>query len=104
MESDGRLWVAAQLLLAKHGEGALPVAHRHAKEWVARQDPAAASLWQAIAERVERLSLAGAAADLSATPLPELLGGTVTRQVMAADRVSQPELERLLHRAKHRRR
>ena len=89
METDRHLWLAAQILLVKHGPQALAIARRHAHEWIQREDAAAASLWEGIAHRVS---------DLASGKFP------ATLQEPVADRLQQDEVERMMRRSRQRRR
>ncbi len=104
MGQDQRIWLAARLLLAKWGDDATGVALQHAHEWTTRDDFAAASLWIDIAGAIGAISGGGAARAAVEPPLSEVLSGTVTRQVMKADRTRRRDVERLMTQTRRQRR
>ena len=91
----------ARIIVVKFGADAPHVAAERARLWVEAGDQVTASLWTEVSRH--------AAARLARDPtrgsepsLTEILDGAVTRQVMAADKVSRSEAERMLGRVRER--
>ena len=93
MEHERLIKIAARLLIEKHGERAQCVAAQRAREWIERQDGAAALLWVSIRDAVQELETGA----LDSAPL---FLERVVRRMMTADDVEDDEVTRLLEQVK----
>jgi hypothetical protein len=91
-------WLA-RLVAAKHGSEAPFIATGRAEECRSRGDHDAHAVWQEI-----RAVLEQPAGNRAEATLGDVLGGNVTRQIMAADGVKTRDVAALMVRAKRRRR
>jgi hypothetical protein len=100
---DPKVLKVARILLRKHGTDALEVAQRRADEWSERGEERAAELWRVIGSAALAILNRTRRKTGRRATLPEVLHGSVTRQVMDADKVERHHVARLMRRTKKRR-
>ena len=98
---DQKVWSTAALLLERYGQNASEVARGWSKDLPERQEPEAAARCLEIVDAANKLLTASAVRE---PKLADVMSGAVTGQMMRADRVEQRDVERLMKRAKRRRR
>jgi hypothetical protein len=104
MEHDQKVWAAAALLLKRHGMEAPAVAKQWSEDLAKRDDPDAAAKCLEIADAANEILTEGITASAAREPaLTDILGGAVTAAVMRADQVRRRDVERLMKKAKQRR-
>jgi hypothetical protein len=101
MEHDQKVWSTAALLLERYGQNASEVARGWSRDLTERQEPEAAARCLEIVDAANKLLTASAVRE---PKLADVMSGAVTGQMMRADRVEQRDVERLMKRAKRRRR
>jgi hypothetical protein len=101
MEHDQKVWSTAALLLERYGQNASEVARGWSRDLTERQEPEAAARCLEIVDATNKLLTASAVRE---PKLADVMSGAVTGQMMRADRVERRDVERLMKRAKRRRR
>src|SRR5579864_2130037 len=101
MGQHAKIRLAAKIMLAKFGKAAASVARMRARRSARHHDEDAVKAWTAVAKAASSApSRRKTKADAT---LGDVLGGEVTRQVMAADRVEREDVERLMRQTKRHR-
>jgi hypothetical protein len=103
MEYDQKVWAAAALLLKRHGVEAPAVAKQWSGDLAKRDDPEAAAKCLEIADAASELLTKRAVSGAREPTLTEILSGAVTGAVMRADQVHRRDVERVMKKAKQRR-
>jgi hypothetical protein len=92
--------LAAKVMLAKYGNAAAAIARLRARQSERRHDEDAVKAWTAVARAALQRARSKSTGDAS---LGEVLGGQVTKQVMAADGVERDDVARLMAKTKRHR-
>jgi hypothetical protein len=104
MQGDEKIGRAARLLAARYGPAAVEVARRHAAECNQRDNHESCREWLDVIAALLEITGNAPGTGHPEPPLEDVLHGSVTRQVMAADHVDREEVETVLADAARRRR
>ena len=102
MEHAHKVLAAAALLVKRHSEKAPEVARRWSRDLTERNDPEAAAVCLEIAEAASELLTKGTSG-VREPPLRDILSGVVTGAMMRADHVQRRDVEKIMKKAKRRR-
>ena len=102
MEHVHKVLAAAALLVKRHSEKAPEVARRWSRDLTERNDPEAAAVCLEIAEAASEL-LAKGTSGVREPALKDILSGVVTGAMMRADHVQRRDVEKIMKKAKRRR-
>src|SRR6185312_7447825 len=103
MQNHTRFVTGTASLLQQYGDYAPDAARRRAQEYADRRDHETDPVWEVIPENARGLLTTKCRTARIEPTLADVLGGSVTRQVMAADDVERNDVERLMTDASRRR-
>jgi len=102
MEHAQKVRAAAALLVKRHSQKAPEVAREWSRDLTERNDPEAAAVCLAIAESASKLLAKGTSGPREPA-LKDILSGVVTEAMMRADHVQRRDVEKIMKKAKRRR-